>query len=147
MRTQIKDEEDADFENGVLRDGGRFRVDVRMCDAMSKDVAKHAANLTKPTRQHLVDGSGNAGLSLNRPGYRMLSGGAPKTQAAWDSLTQATEAAYAADLRYKETAWRDAVIDEDFDNAIDEAAKAAESSDCYADYEAEIRDSWRHGNE
>ena len=141
-KTQIiKGEEDFD-ENGILRDGGRYRVDVRMTDSLGRAVAKQVS------KQHLTDGYGDAGLALNRPGFRALSGGAPKTQAAWDALNKATADAYALDERWKASAWRDAILDvSDDDDTNHEAHEEAKHSDCYADYEAEMRDAWRSGNE
>ena len=90
------DEEDENFENGILKDKHAYKVPLRLCDAMSKEVAKHASNLAKPTKQHLTDGYGNAGLALHRPGARLLAGGSARTQSAWDAVTRATEEAYAS---------------------------------------------------
>jgi hypothetical protein len=139
----MRNEDEAFDENGVLRDGKSFRVDVRLCDAMQRDVAKHAQSI-KP--QHLTDAYGDAGLSLNRPGFRQLAGGAPKTQAAWDALNHATEQAYELDRHFKQNAWRDAILDVSDDDEVYEAAQEAKASDCYQDYATEISQEWRRGN-
>ena len=145
-KTQIEDKDEAFDKNGILKDGGRYRVDVRMCDAMSKDVAKHAANFGKPTKQHITDAYGNDGLALHKPGARMLSGGAPKTQAAWDAMNRVTEQAYALDEHFKANAWRDAILDVSDDDEVYEAAQEAKAADCYQDYATEISEEWRRGN-
>jgi hypothetical protein len=47
MRTkrQRDDDDDDAFENGVLKDGGRYRVPMRAMDSLQRDVARHFANL------------------------------------------------------------------------------------------------------
>ena len=67
-KSQMRNPDDPFDENGLLRDGHSFRVDIKLTD--SKKPA---------TRQHLVDGTGDAGLGLNKPGFRNLVGGNART--------------------------------------------------------------------
>jgi hypothetical protein len=57
-RRQRDDDDDA-FENGVMREGARYSVPLRLMDSMQRDVARHYGRL--------VDTDGNA--SLRQPGF------------------------------------------------------------------------------
>jgi hypothetical protein len=82
MQKAIEGEED--FDGNVLKDGGRYRVPLRMTDSLGRAVAKQVS------KQHITDAYGNDGLALNRPGTRVLAGGSARTQQAWDAMNRAT---------------------------------------------------------
>jgi len=66
---------DDDFDlDRVLKDGERMRVPLRMMDSLSRDVAAHFGR-TMVQDAKIVDGFGNGGLSLHRPGHRLFSSG------------------------------------------------------------------------
>jgi hypothetical protein len=135
------DEEDENFENGILKDKHTYKVPLRFCDAVSQAAAKHA------TKQRIVDQTGSAGLALLRPGARFLQGGSARVQEAWQKITRDAADAYALDEHFKQNAWRDAILDESDEDAVYEAKKEAQSTDAYLEYQAQIKDEWKHGNE
>lgn len=137
---------DDDLDPNQLKDGESLHVPMRFCDALSRSVAKHVHQASK--REHITDAEGHGGLALNRPGYRIQSGGNAGDALVRDGAQREAQRAYDAWEKYAANAWKvgDDVLDEDDDDAIEEATKAAKSADCYQEYEAEIRDSWRRGN-
>ena len=140
---QNRNDDDAFDERGLLRDGRTYHVPLRFCDAMQRDVAKQ---IKREHPQHVTDQAGNAGLSLNRPGFRTLSGRNAGDRLVRDGAQRDAEEAYAIDEHYKTNAWRDALLDEnDADDALFAAKQEARSTDAYAEYEAEMRDAWRRG--
>ena len=50
-------------KRSVLPDGGRLRVSLDMMDSVQRQIA----------RPNIVDGNGDNGLALNRPGYRIVT--------------------------------------------------------------------------
>jgi hypothetical protein len=79
-------------EGGILRDGARWRVPMRMMDSMQRDLDQHFAEAESRDSRwarrgaHVTDGRGNCPLSLHRPGPRVLDGGndSEKVRAARD---------------------------------------------------------------
>ena len=86
--TQYND--DDDFENGVLRDGARYRVPMRMRDSRSPMI---------------TDGTGDA-FALQRPGWRILVGGSERDVALRDSQRRLIEEAHAEYLDHLTNAWK-----------------------------------------
>lgn len=74
-RTFRRDRDDDDFENGVLRDGRRFVMPMRAMDSLQRSVAAHFGRSTVNDGQKIVDGFGNDGLALHRPGHRLFASG------------------------------------------------------------------------
>ncbi len=76
-RYQRNNDDDDDFdENGILRDGRTFRVPMRALDSLQRDVAEHfGGRKAVQAGQKIVDGYGQGGLALNRPGFRMNATG------------------------------------------------------------------------
>jgi hypothetical protein len=70
------DDDDA-FENGVLRDGARYRVHMRDSQAPM-----------------ITDGTGDP-LGLHRPGWRIATGGSERDARLRDSQCKAIEEAHA----------------------------------------------------
>jgi hypothetical protein len=83
------DENDA-FENGVLRDRARYRVPMHMCDGKSPMI---------------TDGTGDA-FGLQRPGWRIPTGGDLRDLLLRDNQRQAIEEAHAQYLDWLTNAWK-----------------------------------------
>jgi hypothetical protein len=108
MRQRYSDddtEDDAFDSRGVLRDGRTTRVSMQTRDAsrrkaresdMLRDV--NVNNRARVTTR-IVDGNGNGGLALNRPGYRINTGDSSARQ---KSLADA----YAADSAYQRNRYK-----------------------------------------
>jgi hypothetical protein len=76
-------------EHGLLKDGHRFRTPMHLQDSVQRAIARD--------RMRVVDGAGNEGLALRRPGSRM-----PADEFAFDEAA----GAYAEMVRDGENAWK-----------------------------------------
>jgi hypothetical protein len=81
------DDDDA-FENGVLRDGARYRVHMRDSQASM-----------------ITDGTGDP-LGLHRPGWRIATGGGERDTRLRDSQRKLIEEAHAEYLDRLTNAWK-----------------------------------------
>jgi hypothetical protein len=100
------DEDDAFDENGLLRDGARYRIPVRLMDSFQRNVRKHfARHSAGPAR--ITDQFGDGGLGLHRPGYRFQNGGNAGDAAVRDGLQRDAQAACDQYERGLVNAWRD----------------------------------------
>ena len=83
------DDDDA-FENGVLRDGARYRVPLQMRDSRAPMI---------------TDGTSDP-LGLHRPGWRIASGGSESDVVLRDSQRKLVEEAHAEYLDRLTNAWK-----------------------------------------
>ena len=112
---------DDDEDERTLRDGERLRVPLHLMDSLQRDIAQHFG------RVH--DGYGNEGLSLQRPGFRVL-----------DRLSNdECERAYQDVADAMTTAWKSNDKPKPVRQHATEDARQSE----YDRYSAELRDAWR----
>jgi hypothetical protein len=83
------DDDDA-FENGVLRDGARYRVPMHMRDSQPPMV---------------TDGTGDA-FGLQRPGWRIITGGGERQTLQRDSQRKLIEEAHTQYVDDLTNAWK-----------------------------------------
>ena len=83
------DDDDA-LDNGVLRDGARYRVPMRMRDSRAP---------------RITDGTGDA-FALQRPGWRIATGGGLDDVLLRDSQRKLIEEAHAEYLDRLTNAWK-----------------------------------------
>ena len=127
------DEEDKDFVNGILRDGGRYRVPVKMLDSIQRSVRENFKQLK------VADQFGDDGLGLCRPGPRVLAGGSIGDQLVRDGAARDRAEAYQDWERDATNAWRDA------DALTDIKKSANDAADAYAAYDDDLENAWRRG--
>jgi len=98
MRTQHtqrkRDDEDDAFENGMLKDGARYTVPLRMMDSWQRDVAQHFEDTVPPHRD--ADNR-----PLWQPGFTVAA-----TTKARDSARAARQLAYDSYDQSVSTAWQ-----------------------------------------
>ncbi len=82
--------DDDDFENGVMRDGARHRVPLHMRDSRARMI---------------TDGTDNP-FALNRPGWRIPTGGSERDVCLRDSQRKLIEDAYAEYSDRVSNAWK-----------------------------------------
>jgi hypothetical protein len=83
-------DDDETFENGVLRDGARYRVPMQMRDSGTPMI---------------TDGSGST-LGLQRPGWRIPSGGSERHVRLRDDQRRQIEEAHAEYVDHLTNAWK-----------------------------------------
>jgi hypothetical protein len=143
------DEDDGDIfdERGLLRDGARWRVPMRMMDAMQRAAAAGAALGPRDSPQFprtargpwitALDG-GTAGL--HRPGWRIETGGKRGDQLMRVGARRDRAILYAIYDAELECAWRGGVpLNEGRnDGLVEEQRRAA-----YEQYDDELCNAWR----
>ena len=63
---------DEDFEDGILKEGRSVKIPLHLMDATQRDVSTNNDRLSPPKRR-VTDGS-NDPLAMHRPGQRVLDG-------------------------------------------------------------------------
>jgi len=112
---------DHDDDERVLRDGETLRVPLTMLDSLQRDIAQHFGRVR--------DALGNEGLSLQRPGFRVL-----------DRLSNdECERAYQDVANAMTTAWKGNDKPKPVRQDATEDARQME----YDRYSTELRDAWR----
>jgi hypothetical protein len=94
----MKRHDDDDFdENGILKDGHHYRVPLKMCDSMQRDIAKHFQ------RRSFVTAADGSTMGLHRPGARIAAGGDRATRDAIAAEAQRARDQYDYDIT---NAWK-----------------------------------------
>jgi hypothetical protein len=98
----MRDNDDDFDERGLLKDGHRFRVPIKMMDAIQRSVARHfqrrqhpqdSAAFPRPERRTFVTAADGGTMGLHRPGWRLPAGGHVGDKALRDSYADESERA------------------------------------------------------
>jgi hypothetical protein len=119
---------DEDFdENGVLRDGKRFRVPMKFGDSKSRYFADGK----------ISEGRGNGGLALQRPGFRITD----QQKRNWSTIYDAYDIAISARIHDGNGNSGAALQRPGF--RVADAFARDEAKVAYEQYEASIQNEWR----
>jgi hypothetical protein len=91
---RYKDDSD---EHGILKDGHRFRVPVKLADS---------AAFPRPQRRTFVTAADGGTMNLHKPGYRIAVGGHAGDQALRDSVAEESERARDRYIHDITNAWK-----------------------------------------
>jgi hypothetical protein len=135
----MRHQEEDDFDPRVLKDGESYRVPLRLCDSLQRDIAQHFAQQAQPL---CVTDQFGVTVGLHRPGPRILTGGKVGDQLVRDSALADRAAAYRDYERTITRAWRNEGEDGDDCDASNSSARA-NAATAYAAYAAELAEAWR----
>lgn len=126
----MTDDDDPFDENGILKDGRRWRVPTRMLDAAQRDISRYAGLSERR------DSLAFRGQSHSRPGFRFEGDSKMGDQPVRDDI----EDLYARHADELENAWRN---DQPDRHAISTTADGDSRERAYREYETSLVDAWR----
>jgi hypothetical protein len=144
MSDDDEDDDDMFDEHGILRDGKRWRIPMRMMDAVQRAVAAQATlaprdspPFPRPARGPFVTALDGGTAGLHRPGFRIQRGGNRGDQLVRDGARSEIQRAHDEYRQDRENAWRGGV-------PRDQGQNDGSVEDAYEEYENDLCNAWRN---